>query len=329
MTLSLLVACDSVRLGGDTAGGTGWTVDSDTPATWPESWWGETPGGGLGASLTASGGRAWAGAPWGDLGAVWALGAALAPSLDGHALPTLGFSLARSDAGVLAAGAPLAVSGIGALVRSDSTAVALEGPVLGGRIAWSGESLWAVGGDRIWRGGSAENLPARAGGLAVRDGAAVVGLPRGDTALWVDGERWDRPQDSDEAGFAVCVADLDGDGRDDLAVGAPGSSRVHLVLGDADSLTDVVIQGPEGRFGHALACAEQTLVVGAPLAQGGRGAVWLLDDPLAQLDAGEPVLVGQSDSDQLGAAVAVDSGQIWAGAPGADAGAGRVDRLSR
>ncbi len=102
----------------------------------------------------------------------------------------------------------------------------------------------------------------------------------------------------DEAGWGVALAgDMNGDGLADVAVGAPdagGSGRVYLILGDASpagSLTDAdsTITGSASgdRAGACIAYADDVdwdghtdLLVGAPGADDGAGAVYLLLGPL-------------------------------------------------
>jgi len=112
----------------------------------------------------------------------------------------------------------------------------------------------------------------------------------GDAALTITGAR-----PGDNLGFTVLAADLNGDGTDDLVVGAPGvtagrdprtdQGRVYVFFGKAGlsgsfdlapggANPDFVVTGAEGfsRVGHALAAGDVNgdgtadLVLGAPFA---------------------------------------------------------------
>ena len=81
----------------------------------------------------------------------------------------------------------------------------------------------------------------------------------------------------DEAGWAMCGGDLNHDGADDLAIGAPGAAMVYVVYGPLPpgehklSDADLRISGASGsELGYALLCTdlnddgEADLAVGAP-----------------------------------------------------------------
>ncbi len=330
MLLWLLTGCNGVVLGTGTDTETGWTVDDTSgPSGLAEAWTGEALRGGLGASLVSDGEQVWAGAPWGEAGAVFALAAGLESVSLGEGVPSLGFSLALSPEGVLVAGAPLADGGAGRLVSADQSWSG--GAQLGGRVAWTGVALFALAGDQLWRDGEREDLPARGGGFATVGGEPVIGFPRGPQPLLWDNAEAVRFVEGDEMGFSLCATHHDDDGWPDLFIGAPGSGRVYHASGEDPFQgpgEDSYIQGPAGRFGHALSCDEGLLVVGAPLAEQGHGAVWILEGPFGE-DPGAPDLVGDVAGDWFGAAVAHTSSDVYAGAPRAHDGAGEVSRWSR
>lgn len=335
MVLALwsVVGCGPLGFGRDSAGETGWSRSGDSGAVSTTVWTGPLVGGGLGATLVAVDDGAWAGAPWGGAGQVWALQSqAVAVFPDETDSPGLGLGLAVDPDGVLAAGAPLVGAGAGRVLRTDGGGWdGAAGELAGARLAWHRGTLWSGGGTRLSLGDSTVELPERLGDLLDFDGQPAIGLPRGPDALWLNGKTWARPLAHDQAGFSLCAADFDGDGALDLAVGAPGADQVRLLLGPPAgwSLDDRVIQGPPGRFGHALACSEGSLVVGAPLAQGGVGAVWLLVGDALDQAIGEPWAVGLAPGDHFGAAVALTEGDVWVGSPMAQDLAGQVVRLSR
>ncbi|MCO4744139.1 MAG: hypothetical protein KC912_05085 [Proteobacteria bacterium] len=161
--------------------------------------------------------------------------------------------------------------------------------------------------------------PERLVSLAAGDfgsGEQLVGGLRGG-GLWT--EAGTIPGEL-EVGRALALCDMDEDGDLDLAVGAPGQSRVLLFL--VDNLADVdlsqptaVLTPPQGRAGQALACAGAALVVGAPQAYDGAGWVGWYAAPLS-LDLAVASQKGQR-RESLGFSLAVSpAGLVAAGAPG-------------
>jgi hypothetical protein len=154
-------------------------------------------------------------------------------------------------------------------------------------------------------------------------------------------------------GRAVALADWDGDGLTDLAIGAPGlqveeepdSGAVYVLLGPvddtmlvADAEARLVSEEAGDAMGTAVATAGDAngdgradLVVGAPGkaagTRSGAGVVWLLDGvPAGEVVVGNQALMrwdGEAREDGLGAAVAaagdVDAdgnGDLVLGSPG-------------
>jgi len=318
---------------------TGWTVPSDTETdtatdtgtTGWSTWEGPEPQGGLGSTLVLAPSGVHAGAPWGSEGQVYLLGQVARPVYSGERPVSLGVGLAAGSDGTVVAGAPLAWDLGGHVLGTTGTdELGAPGDLLGARLAWADGVLWSTSGTTLLVDGEPTSLPDRPGDLVSFAGLPAVGVPRGGTALWLDGSTWARPTEHDEAGQALCAADLDGDGELDLAVGAPGAGLVHLLLGGVErwALAETVLVGPGGRFGQSLDCDDQTLVVGAPLAEGGLGAIWRFEGAPEDWDVEEPEAVGTEPSGHFGAAVLLDGTSTWVGAPMAGDGAGEVVRIS-
>lgn len=148
-------------------------------------------------------------------------------------------------------------------------------------------------------------------------------------------------RDDEEAGAAVAgVGDTDGDGRDEVIVGAPGAGRIYLLDADAHGSLDdapAVLSGEEGsRAGASVAGpgdldgdGVSDLLIGAPWGEEG-GVVYLVSGPargaLSLADVGLK-LRAENSGDALGSAVAgpgdVDrdgSPDLLLGAPGRDVG---------
>ncbi len=156
------------------------------------------------------------------------------------------------------------------------------------------------------------------------NGGVWAGFARGEPALRTTGQTLTRAAPTDEAGFALLLADVGADGVEDLVVGAPGAGVVYVLDPAAlpASLADATPIGPgAGRFGAALAVdARGVLYVGAPMAGSAvEGAVYAVE--------GREAIerwTGAAPGDQLGFALAAGRGSLAMGAPGEAAGPGSV-----
>ncbi|TNE87451.1 MAG: hypothetical protein EP330_18480 [Deltaproteobacteria bacterium] len=209
-----------------------------------------------------------------------------------------------------------------------------------GQVAWTGAGTTPGGGaarrtsagfaslhpDGVRLGEAFTATPSRPVSLLVADFGsgeqALAGLLGG--GLWVEGRVLGEER---ELGRGLAACDFDGDGDRDLAVGRPASNLVDVFLIDDLATLDLTapsgtVHPPEGRAGHAVACSEDGLVVGAPQAGGGAGWVGVYEAPLV-LDLPRASLAG-ARREGLGFAVAGSGARIAASAPGE----GRVYLLS-
>jgi len=304
--VTLVLLLSACRGGGDTSPEsippTRETAESGqpTPALVLEQvWTGESIDDQLGSAVGAGGAGRFAGAPGAH--SVVELGDTAEAVLTWSS-GRLGHAIAVTDDGVVA-GAPLHEDGRGALVQAD------------GDLLLTGEPNATLG---AWMAVSSGELLASAGSALWRQGELVEATGRVRSGLVVDGEVMTfAAGTADEAGRAVCVADLDGDGQDEVAVGAPGRAEVTVhELVDGALEAREVLTGTT-RFGHALACADGRLAIGDPAAYEHAGAVWLWDGVLAELAAGEAEA-------ELGFALAWDGGTLLVGAPGHAGAVGTV-----
>ena len=253
----------------------------------------EGQGGGYGSRLAGGAAEVWVAAPWfEDSGAIYLLGEQT-PTLSGER--SLGLGLA-SEGSTLVAEAPLANEGL------YGTRAAFEELLLV-------QELEGVHVDEDF-----VQTPGRPWSSTLVGERQVVGIAQ--QGVWTE-EGWlAQAEQGSELGLSACSSDLNGDGQEDLAVGAPGANEVHVWLQLEGS--PLVLEGPEGRFGQALSCAQQLLAVGAPL-YGEGGAAWRIEG----LTVGEPLLQGEP-ADRLGQDVLLVGEALYAGAPGAPDSPGAV-----
>jgi len=132
----------------------------------------------------------------------------------------------------------------------------------------------------------------------------------------------------------VGAGDTDGDGREEVWIGAPNGDRVVRV--DTRGVRATVSGDiPGARFGaavHARADTPGALWVGSPAAAGGRGAAWafqVLEDRAYAAGEADLHIAGSNPTGALGTAIAAQRGvdgtlTVLLGAPGEAGGQGRV-----
>ncbi|MFZ5479177.1 MAG: putative metal-binding motif-containing protein [Myxococcota bacterium] len=258
---------------------------------------------GFGARVLLRDGRAWVGAPFGNTrgGRVYRDGVV---ALEGSPGQLLGAGLAATD---------VVLVGLAGEVRDTSGATVWTGDTGGGVLVARGDT-WAVGTADGAFAGAPVTWGRRPDALALlADGRLAAGFARGDVAVRIGEVEVPRPATGDEAGFALATGDADGDGDEDLVVGAPGAGLVYVVDPDSPALAGGVGTG-EGRFGAALAIHEAgELYVGAPTAgAAAEGAVYRvsrLGEPSARWS-------GARAGDELGFALSAADDALLVGAPG-------------
>ncbi|MSP56893.1 MAG: hypothetical protein EXR69_15010 [Myxococcales bacterium] len=213
---------------------------------------------------------------------------------------------------------------VGADGRVEDTGgtVLLEKPGAGGVLAVFGDRwvtrdpggvTWDDGSVTPLGGGRPDSLLLDADGLLAGFAFGSIALERSSLQVGRDSR--------DEAGWALLAFDVDGDGRDEWIVGAPGGNRVDVrdaaTLGLIASWT-----GGTGRFGASLASDGGYVYVGAPMAgTDAQGAVWRCE-PVA--GACSLLETGLNLQDQLGFSLVWGGQNLYIGAPGGPGTAGAV-----
>lgn len=121
--------------------------------------------------------------------------------------------------------------------------------------------------------------------LGATSAEATPGYPYSYTLSLAGGLNPATPQGSDQTGHVTTVIpDLNGDGIDDLAVGAPNAGRVFILDGQFRRTLRVFSDAPADQFGAAIAVIDDVtgdgypeLAVGAPGAAVNNGRIALLD----------------------------------------------------
>ncbi len=329
---ALGVDCDDadaeVHPGAAEVPGDGVDQDCDQADALAEATWtGALPDAYFGSRVVLVGQEVWVGAPfWRESGGRPAGGLYQGdtPALEGAEGDLLGAGLAATADGRVIVGAP----GAGE-VRAADGSVLLALPGVGGVLAARGDTWVAsTSTGAAFADGTRVEWDQRPDALALDAAGAVWGgFAHGPIALRVGSRTITRGSPADQAGYALLLADVDGDGAEDLVVGAPGIAAIYI-LDPTDlpvSVADVPpIRLGSGRFGAALAFAGE-LIVGAPMdgsdAEGADAA-----GALYAIREGVPIAisVGATPGAQLGAALTAGAAGLVAGAPGDAAAPGSV-----
>ena len=318
------------------------TLETATPTTETEVIWAfstiQSPSGndGFGTSLATSNDIVFIGAPHGDGGgAVYQYNNAdgIELIIQGEPNSALGASLAFHD-GHLYTSAPLHLSGSGMISRIDGTsALGESGDLLGKRLYSTGGRLFGSSTSGLFQvtppafGKVIQKLSieyvsndSRIGGLVARGDELYIGTPYGDSSVSIGQNSLSRTQQLDEAGYSLCLSDLNGDSIEELVVGAPGKNRVEIYGRSDQDVFELIntIDGNSGRFGHSVSCVGGVLIVGAPLfGEEQEGAIWRFEGDPTTWVASEPFTEGSKAMSQLGFDTLLTAdGRIYAGAPG-------------
>jgi choice-of-anchor B domain-containing protein len=113
-----------------------------------------------------------------------------------------------------------------------------------------------------------------------------------------------------------------------------GRGAVYLYLGDPDGWTQAARIAPDSltgnaRFGSSIAVGDGVALVGAPGADGFRGAVYAYRP--GDAGWGEPVRIPFEGTPQerFGTSISISGGEAWVGAPGSDRFRGAIYGLGR
>lgn len=289
---------------------------------------------GFGSALAlAADGTVWVGAPHGSPPSVHAHHPDGTPHVTLTGEGRFGAALSVDNTGALIVGAPLADQFAGEVFDGSGNRLSTGGQSLGLAVGWT--DTWIAANATGWQSATASVITAgRPTALATwQDGQTWmvgVGMAHHSDMLTVNGQTLRAPHDQAEAGFAVAVGDVDGDGQAEWVVGAPGRNEVYVV--DLAATTIEATLTGEGRFGAALAVADidddgvDDLLVGAPMAANAAGAVHLYTQ--GRLHLAQQTWTGSQEGAMQGFAVAMTGGHLAFGAPGAPGDSGRVTLIA-
>ena len=278
---------------------------------------------GFGSAIAADADEAWIGAPHGPIGRIYRWDRSsinLALEHSGRA----GAHLTTTSSG-LWVGAPLVNSGAGAVLDIDGTVQAADYDGTGIALSGAGGGTYGHATGWVAKDGRAGTTAGRPAALAEANGVIGAGMPLGEIALSWASQQIRRPTVGDELGFALAVADVDGDGFEDWITGSPGTNTVVAYsYSNASRLRE---WSGRGRFGSSIVVCDLNkngtpdLVVGSPV-DGDNGTITWFPD-LSPVEA-ELIVDWPSGIQLLGAALACVPDGLLVGAPGDAAEHGRV-----